>query len=282
MRVFIYTALFFLLLLTLSYVRFPGEVIGAAVSNALMKTDSRIQVEISGSELTIPPGVRFAGIEISKPGAEIIDLSQVTLTPDFSTFLGGDAGFTTNAKTLGGAARVNTVFNGWRKDDLLIDFSFDKLDIALLPVWKKFPWARLSGNLAGEGGFAYIEDPVTKGDGRLTTTLGEGSLTLSPLLMAGKDPIVISGGESSIIYNHGRVVVDRLNLTGPELDVTVTGSLILSPANLRFSHLNLTVKIRLDGELENRVGGLLAFFPKGDDGETLIRIGGTIANPKTL
>ena len=257
------------------YVRFPQEILLSAIEKAA--SGAPVKIAAKGASLSFPPGVKLYEVAISdEAGNGILTADYAVARPSILSALTLKKGFVVKAETLDGRAYFYADGVGAKQTKMTIEF--DGLNPALLSVWKEGAFGKVSGRLGGSGEIFFADGETMKADGYLKANLDEGWLTLSKVLAGGMGDAKIDTGVVDIGVKSGKASINRVEIKGPMMDVSVDGEVILAP-DPRFSRLNLRASIKLSGPLGEKLAPLLSFFPKGPGGATTVKINGTISAP---
>ncbi|MGK7345711.1 MAG: type II secretion system protein GspN [Candidatus Nitrospinota bacterium M3_3B_026] len=270
-----YAAFFLAALAVFAYARFPSSALEAALNRAA--DDFLEGAKVTDARLSFPPGIRIGAASLPISGGGTLAAGPISVKPLYLPIVMGGLGADVSAGLLGGEAWIRGKIAGKEREEISVKIRMEGIDPGNLEVWEGFPWGRLSGKVSAEGALSIVEGDLFKSRGKLSATLSEGMLTLSGALLSGSPEIGVESGRLDISYDSGRLTIEEGGINGPQLSASVAGDVILS-RNPRFSRLNLEARMKLDGGLKERLGSMLYFFEE-ENGEAVIKIGGTPDSP---
>lgn len=261
--------------------RFPsGAIVELAGKYA---QDAGLRLTAASAGFRLPLGVRMEGVALSSPSpdknmqvaaAENIEagipvFSAVTLRK----------GAYIRARALGGSIAFNMSQKLFNRGVTDASLSLDGINPGLLPALAESGLAKFNGSLGGDGSFSFEGSDPLKGSGSLKARLTRpASITLSKTIGGDAGDVAVEMADIEMSFKSGSLNFDRVVIKGPLVSISVTGDAIVNP-NPRFTRLNIKTQVHLYGKLAERLGPLLSFFPKGQEGETVIKVTGTVGSP---
>ena len=266
---------FLLLTLFFALVNFPREYLTSWTNTQLSRaTDGAIRVE--EASLKFPLSMKLSGVSFDS-GAEDLPLGDAVVSPSLVKFLTGGKGAATRIEGQWGAGWVRMAL---AKEKWAIDLGSVEADLAGLPLPERVQYrfkgeARAAGSLregGGPSGKALSGQGELRGEGieiagGLLETLGLSPLKFSTLsLFVTVEDSVLNVGE---------------NLLEGDFTAKARGTVRLVPDRLDDSRLDLTVEVKPDSSIREKVMplfGLAGARPRAD-GSVTFRIRGTIGRP---
>lgn len=253
------------------FLGFPYDRLADLISDRV-----RQQTGVELGMASLGPSFGFAGpgllatdvdVRLQDGNRVALDRARVRLAWSLSWFRGTPAIHAGLASPLGEAVGVFTL-NGagaWRGE--LRQVSLEKLPLSAL-----WPGLAAQGELEGAVDLRLMDvGPV----GRVDFEAHEGSLTLPGLRVA----IPFEYVESAIAFEEDtRVTIEAFVLEGPLLSADVRGQ--LAPTEpLGDSRIALEIELQSEPGIRSLLesAGLVV----NDDGSAVLRVGGTVANPRT-
>lgn len=276
-------ALFFVLAFAVFvYVRFPAASLIPAVEGAVSGTPLRL--EISGASLGFPPGVTFGATgvygDFAGKTVPLVTLDYLSVTPSLLSIVSGPRA-TIKAGALNGEAAATVSLSGEEGKTLGVNFKFTDIDPAAGPWWRDFTMAKFSGKLSGGGAVSLENGDITRGDGAISLSLRDGVIEISRNILQNMPPLKIDSGALEADYKKASLVIKKGSFTGPDIEGTVAGSVILSRVP-DFSRLNITVSVKLSRTIKDALGPLAMLIPPAKNGLHTFRIGGMIKSPALI
>lgn len=269
-----YIIWFFLLTLLFAVVNFPRDNLTSWVNGRLTLWTDEI-IKCREASLALPFSLRLRGVTLD-PGTDPVVLGDAVISPSLPSFLTGGKGASVRISGIWGTSKIKmrTARGKWR-----VELTSLEADLGKAPLPEGLPYrvagvAAVQGNLQGEGGSS--QDLSGQGEIRGEGIEISGSLLeavdLSPLRFSGMDLVfTIEKGVLSIGENHLRG-----DFTGD-----MRGTVGLTPGRLQNSRLNMTLQVRPDSRIREKVLPLLSLAGArpGPDGGTIWRIRGTLGRP---
>lgn len=276
-----YVIFFIAALMVFTYARLSSDIVTAAVNKAAGKASFKISV--SNAKLAFPPALSMSDISIIQPlrgkNREALTINSIVIKPSLRHTLFGELGGQADARTLGGDITIRGWTEGGSANRFDIEFSAREVDPGLLSFWEDFPWARISGSLDGDGKITINEGDIQKGSGAAHASVTNGEIALNEALLSGDNKIKLDTATLDLAYDGGKLTVKRGDVLGPQIKATLSGDVIVAK-NPAYSRLNLKIKLKLMGALQEKLGPFLTLFPQ-ENGEAVIKIGGTVRSPVT-
>ncbi|GEM_PF-5523485 len=268
-----YLLLFFLFFFLFLFVTFPG---GEIIDEIIERFNSSSDLNITYSDLkfSLLSGIKVKNLHLTFPAGEF-SLEKVSVKPSYTKLLGGKLDL--HIRIEDPSAKVNAFVSSG--ETFHLDLNFSSLDLSRLPfLEEKLQGTKLEGILKGKIQISYpgkweksrgllaVEGRgVTLSDGGYLKLIGLDTLKLDTLSVMGR-------------IDNGKLRIENFNLGDRQRYVKVGGSVVLRTP-LENSILDLTVKMKLDSELEQKIGLFLpaAGFYKSPGGLYMKHLGGRLA-----
>jgi type II secretion system protein N len=275
-------AAFFLFVFSVAlYIRFPADRLGPLVEQLVSSALPGADLSIGATRIAFPPGITASGVNVSQmqKGGKRIELARfdsVTITPSLIALVTGGERGSISAEGFNGDINVDL-----DRDDhsTTVSITIGQIDPGASPLWDQVVWGKLSGELSGEGEYSFAAEDSSKGDGQITATLTKASVTLAQAIAGDMPPVAIDQGNIAISIAKGTATLDTFTLTGPEIEVTLTGTVAINGRVIDNSRLNLTATVKLKGGLQKTVGPMMAMAKPAQNGLTTFTVRGTFHSP---
>lgn len=265
-------SLFLLGLLCSFYLAFPDTLLRQRL---VYELETRLPIQVDLTEATLQPLLTLAGkqmtISLSGQPETLFQIDTFHVGPSWIKLLTGDPGFKGEINSSTGELS----FSWQQSGPLAVTGTTLPFDIPLATI----PATRFSGNL---------------NTGEVTTTAPLQNETRSQIDI-NLDQVVVKGlealtgntaglrlGELSLKVNGQGTSfsIEQLELSGGDLVVSGTGTLMLAVANPQNSRINLNLSIRADKQANPTLAGLLELVgtPQAN-GSRKLRMTGTLARP---
>lgn len=281
MRGAAYAIFFIIAFFTFLAWRFPS---GAIVELAGKSVEGvGLRLTAASARLSLPVGIEMRGVTLFQPSpgknVEIISAENIEAGVPVFTALTLRKGVYAQAKTLGGSIGFNAAQGLFNRAKTDVGVSMEGVNPGLIPALAESGLGKFNGSLDGEGSFSFDGIDPFKGAGAFKAHLPRpGSITLSKTIGGDVGDVAVDIADLEISFKSGSLNFDRLVIKGPQISISVTGDALVN-ANIRFTRLNMKTQIHLYGKLAERLAPLLSFFPKGPEGDTVIKITGTVGAP---
>jgi type II secretion system protein N len=281
MKGFAYAVFFIIAFFVFMAWRFPS---GAIVELAGKSVEGAgLRLTAASARLRLPLGVKMGGVTLFQPSpgknVEIISAENVEAGVPLFTAMTLRKGLYALVNTLAGLIRFNAgqgLFNRGVTDVMV---SIAGVNPGLIPALAESGLGKFTGSLDGDGSFSFEGADPLKGAGSFKAHLPRpGSIALSKTIGGDIGAVAVDTADIEISFKSGSLNFDRLVVKGPQISISITGDALVN-ANPKFTRLNMKTQIHLYGKLAERLGPLLSFFPKGQEGETVIKITGTVGAP---
>jgi len=283
-RAGLYGLLFGGLLLVFILIRFPVGRLTPMIADEVARSGAPVRLDFGAAGLAFPVGLSFDDILIfpaGDSGPALLTIDNLTLKPAWLSLLTFSGGAKAYADLLEGSLFMQVSADSFSEGGrVAVDLEMDEIEPGRAKSLLRFPLAALSGALSGRGEVSFDPAAWVRGAGELEVEWREGSFTLSPAITR-LGPVLIDQGTAHLTMAEGKVKVERLALVGPEIDLQTSGTVTLAPV-VKYSRLNLTVRLTLKGALKKKLDPLLFMLPPAHGGVRTIKLGGSLMAPSLM
>ncbi|MBN2720047.1 MAG: type II secretion system protein GspN [Proteobacteria bacterium] len=269
-----YLIWFLLLTLLFAFVNFPRDNLTSWVNGRLSLWTDEI-VRCREASLAIPFSLRLKDVTLD-PGANPVVIGDAVISPSLSSFLTGGKGASVRISGIWGISKIKARSGrgGWK-----FELTSLEADLGRAPLPETLPYrvagaATVLGTLQGEGESAQ----TLTGEGEIR---GEG-IEISGSLLEAVDlsPLKFSGVDLVFTVDKGVLSIGENRFLG-DFTGEMRGTMALNPGRLQDSRLNMTLQVRPDSRIREKVLPLLSMAGArpGPDGGTTWRIRGTLDRP---
>jgi type II secretion system protein N len=265
-------SLFLLGLLCSFYLAFPDAILRQRL---VYELETRLPIQVDLAEATLQPLLTLAGkqmtVRLSGQPEALFQLDTFHISPCWSSLLTGDPGLEGQINSSTGELS----FSWQQSGPLAITGTTLPFDIPLATI----PATRFSGNLStGE---------VTTTAPLQSETRSRININLNQVVVKGLEALTgnkagLRLGELSLKVNGQGTSfsIEQFEISGGDLVVSGTGTLMLAIANPQNSRINLNLSVRAGNQADPTLAGLLELVgtPQAN-GSRKLRMTGTLARP---
>jgi|GEM_PF-5991265 len=269
-----YLIWFLLLTLLFAVVNLPRDNFTSWVNGRLsLWTDETIRCR--EASLALPFSLRLKGVTL-EPGTDPVVIGDAVIAPSVLSFLAGGKGASVRISGIWGTSRIK-MRSG--KEKWKFELTSFEADLGRAPLPETLPYrvagaATILGSLQGEGDSAQ----TLSGQGEIR---GEG-IEISGSLLEAVDlsPLKFSDVDLVFTVDKGVLSIEENHFQG-DFTGEMRGTVAMNPGRLQDSRLNMTLQVRPDSRIRDKVLPLLSMAGArpGPDGGTTWRIRGTLDRP---
>ena len=255
-------------------ITFPGESITRAV-NAGLKSASGDLASIDSSRFSPPKSIEVDGIRVRVGGDNLV-VGRASISPSILSMLSGMKRWKIKLSGAWGniPLKIGIGDGRWEMSSADADIDISKLPVDELPV-------EMAGRILFNSELAIVGKESMNISGKGNMGFDKVVLTGGPMKMFGIDHLQFVRGKAFWSIKENVITIGENGVEGDIIGI-IRGTIKLDPGNLARSRLNMLLNIRPSLEAADKLGLLfsLAGKKRSSDGSVIVKIQGTLDNPK--
>jgi type II secretion system protein N len=239
-----YIAFTVVMVVVFLYLLFPKESLRAYIQAQIQQNLPDVSMEIGQVSAAFPPGLNLTNILCEHQEMPLVAAKRATIRPALLKILGSKKVLNFDVETSEGRIDGQGILRTGKQGEFSLDADIDQIALQEIAALEAFPDYIISGLLSGKVNYKLVPGRSGSGSADLVVTAAKFELA-DPLF--GIENLNFASIEAQLNLSPHRLQLRRLNLTGNEVDGSISGSLMLrTPMNQ--SRLNLAGVLRPHAE----------------------------------
>jgi len=245
------------------YLLFPAGYMEKYVRVHMAEALPGMAVQVGSAALVLPPGMMLRDLAVvEREGASpVFAAEKITVRPSLGSLFRDSISLNARARAYGGniTARIVLPEGNRAGGPYEVTANLDALDMGRYSLLNESLGQRIEGELSGDIRYRGVRGTSLEGEGTINLLLLDGSLSLSADLF-GFGAVDFERAESSMNIKKRTVTIEKLNITGSQMNGSLSGKVMLrdplprSMLSLRgkidIPALNKKISVYLGGTLE--------------------------------
>ena len=211
-----------IILVVFLYLLFPASEIRDYLIQQAEQTSPEISVDIGTVAMSLPPGLRFSDLNVSRQNQPVFNASEMTVIPRYLSLFSADKSFRIRGDVYQGTLNGDAMLKTASKRQYAADIDFNGVQVNAIAPLKELMPHQVFGS--ADGSIEYSTQGGPWGEGNAEVTVSGCRVELKPALF-GIQELALGKVTGVIEIKNRQAVVNEITINGTQVSGNAAGTL---------------------------------------------------------